>query len=333
MKNILLRLICISACCCLPVRSYARDVVSLDTPRDSLLEVIGYFEKGEKLEYVVRAHQWKVRGNDTTKTYGVSYKARLEVKDSTAKGYKMDYTFLSFESDTTVTDPTGIFQNRIMDMYGPRIAETTLQFETDEFGAITGFTNLKQIQKQARKVLTDVLLEIFALPEIKAIMPGMKNPKKFIREYLADEDLVEGYTEELKLLFGYHGEAYRVGESSEHHDATDTDYAYDSYIDISQDPDEWSYKIRSSVTSIIPKKDAESWISSLMNIYCDENVTEEFIRQFDNRVDSDCTYTDYLRISYYVDGWPSSLLQQQTTRIADAESIRQIAISLVAYSR
>lgn len=330
---ILLRLICISACCCLPVRSYARDVVSLDTPRDSLLEVIGYFEKGEKLIYGIEKKSWKIIDNDTTLTSSVSCKVKLEVKDSTSKGYKMDYTFMEFAGDTTVASPFGKLQNIIMDKVGKRVSGTTIHFETDEYGAITEFTNLDEIQKQARTVFRECIQEIFAMPEVQAFLPGIKVSDEDAYRYAEDMDLIDGYVKELKQLFAHHGRVYRLGEKHGHQDETETEFEHDARAMFSQDPENWTYMIQNELTTIIPKKDTESWISQLMTIFADEAITEEFISQFDRRIDSDCTHTDSIYRNYYLDGWPQFLLHETKTRIANAENYKQNYIYVESYSR
>ena len=46
------------------------------------------------------------------------------------------------------------------------------------------------------------------------------------------DNLVDGYTEEIELLFNYHGDQYKIGETESHEDATENEYASDTKTDI-----------------------------------------------------------------------------------------------------
>ena len=46
---------------------------------------------------------------------------------------------------------------------------------------------------------------------------------------MIDSDkLVDGYTEEIELLFDYHGDQYKIGETESHENATENEYASDA---------------------------------------------------------------------------------------------------------
>ena len=55
------------------------------------------------------------------------------------------------------------------------------------------------------------------------------------------DNLVDGYTEEIKLLFNYHGSQYEIGETESHEDANENEYASDTKTGIWLDPDMFEY--------------------------------------------------------------------------------------------
>ena len=55
------------------------------------------------------------------------------------------------------------------------------------------------------------------------------------------DNLVDGYTEEIELLFNYQGSQYEIGETESHEDATENEYASDTKTDIWLDPDTYEY--------------------------------------------------------------------------------------------
>lgn len=197
------------------------DTLEVDTAgEDSVVNVVAYFCKGDTCEYWIYENEWKVNGKDTVKTLGVSTQVRLVVNDSTSKGYKMSYTFLDVKADSVGDD----FRDKMMAMIAERTAKsvigTTVNFETDEYGRITKITNLSQIKKQAKALFKASMKDIAAMP----IMQEMKKAIGFdfmkIGNQANTDEVVEGYLEELKLLFACHGSQYAVGEHHEHEDAT-----------------------------------------------------------------------------------------------------------------
>ena len=68
--------------------------------QDSTINVIAWFNKHDTATYWVNESSWDINGNDTVRTSSVAMKVRINVVDSTANGYKMDYTFLEFPTDT-----------------------------------------------------------------------------------------------------------------------------------------------------------------------------------------------------------------------------------------
>lgn len=86
-------------------------------PQDSTINVIAWFNKHDTVTYVVNESSWKLNGTDTVLTASYSMTARINVVDSTANGYKMDYTFLEFPTDTLPDSASAIdrFQKQIPD--------------------------------------------------------------------------------------------------------------------------------------------------------------------------------------------------------------------------
>ena len=61
-----------------------------------------------------------------------------------------------------------------------------------------------------------------------------------VKQYSKNVDtdkLVDGYLEELNMLFMYHGLSMQPGENTEHEDATDTQYENTTYTSATVDAD------------------------------------------------------------------------------------------------
>lgn len=301
-------------------------------PQDSIINVIAWFNKCDTVTYWVNESSWKINDADTVRTASFSMKVRLNVVDSTANGYKMDYTFLEFPTDALPDSASAIdrFQNQIIGKLAQKIVGTTIHFETDEYGRITKYNNLGQIKKQAKSLFKEALNDFSKLPEIQELKEMGFDIKDYAKNVDTDK-LVDGYLEELNMLFMYHGLSMQPGENTEHEDATDTQYENTTYTSASVDAEDGSYYILNDVTSIIPKNDLKGIVGGIVESFSNDSITNNFNENFDAQVNMDCTYEDYLKIDYLLNGWPYSAVRQKATMIGNRGKVKQTVISLDSY--
>lgn len=299
---------------------------------DSIINVIAWFNKHDTVTYRVNESSWKLTGTDTVLTASYSMIARINIVDSTANGYKMDYTFLDFPTDALPDSASAIdrFQNQITDKLARKIVGTTVHFETDEYGRITRYKNLGQIKKQARSLFKEALNEFSKIPEIQ----GLKEMGFDVKDYAKNVDtdkLVDGYLEELNMLFMYHGLSMQPGENTEHEDATETQYENTTYTSATVDADDGSYSIVQDVTSILPRNELKEIVGGIVESFSNDSITDSFNENFDAQVNVDCTYEDYLKIDYLGNGWPYSIVRQKSTMIGNRGKVKQTVISIDSY--
>ncbi len=300
-------------------------------PQDSTIDVIGWFNKYDTLTYWIHETSWRINGADTVRTGLVSTKVRINVVDSTANGYKMEYTFLEFPTDTTATTPLADFQNKITAKLGQKIVGTTVHFETDEYGKITKFNNLGQIKKQAKSLFKQAITDFSKLPEIQ----GLKEMGLDIKDYtkgVDTDELVDGYLAELKMLFMNHGLSMQIGENTEHEDATDTQFENTSYSSVYRDAEDGAYHVIYDVTSILPQNELKAMVGGIVEYMANDSITEKFNENFDSQVKVDGTFEDYLKIDYMPCGWPYYVVRQKSTMIGSRGKLEQTVISLESYT-
>lgn len=301
--------------------------------QDSTINVIAWFNKHDTVTYRVSESSWKLNGTDTVLTASYSMMARINVVDSTSNGYNIDYTFLDFPTDTLPDSASEIdrFQHQITDRLARKIVGTTVHFETDEYGRITGYNNLGQIKKQAGSLFKEALNEFSKLPEMQELKKMGFDVKKYSKNVDTDK-LVDGYLEELNMLFMYHGLSMQPRENTEHEDATDTQYENTTYTSATVDADDGSYSIVQDVTSILPRNELKEMVGGIVESFSNESITDSFNENFDAQVNVDCTYEDYLKIDYLVNGWPYSVVRQKATMIGNRGKVKQTVISIDSYS-
>lgn len=298
---------------------------------DSTIDVIGWFNKYDTLTYWIRQTAWQISDTDTVRTGLIATKVRINVVDSTANGYKMDYTFLEFPTDTIASSPLADFQNKITAKLGQKIVGTTIHFETDEYGKITKYNNLGQIKKQAKSLFKQAINDFSKLPEIQ----GLKEMGLDIKDYAKQVDtdkLVDGYLEELKMLFMNHGLSMQIGENTEHEDATDTQFENTTYSSAYRDNEDGAYHIIYDVTSILPQNELKAMVGGIVEYMSNDSITEKFNENFDSQVKVDGTIEDYLRIDYMPCGWPYYVVRQKSTMIGNRGKLKQTVISLDSYT-
>ena len=320
------------------------DTLEVDTAgEDSVVNVVAYFCKGDTCEYWIYENEWKVDGKDTVKTLGVSTQVRLVVNDSTSKGYKMSYTFLDVKADSV----------GVMAMLTERTAKsvigTTINFETDEYGCITNITNLSQIKKQAKALFKASMKDIASMPIMQEMKKATGLDFMKIGNQANIDEVVEGYLEELKLLFAYHGSQYVVGEHHEHEDATKDSNANDTYINASLEKN-GNYTISCEVVNVIPKETVKEVMGGLMGTITEglkgkktedgkdhdgdiKDLEDELKKEIDKAAAQDAQTSEYLSVTCFDDGWPSSVLKQNKTVIAGRGKVTQKLIEACRFAQ
>ena len=299
--------------------------------------------------------QWLSNNSDTLEvdTAGEDarriHPGRLVVNDSTSKGYKMSYTFLDVKADSVGDN----FRDKMMAMIAERTAKsvigTTINFETDEYGRITKITNLSQIKKQAKALFKASMKDIAAMPIMQEMKKAIGLDFMKIGNQANTDEVVEGYLEELKLLFAYHGSQYAVGEHHEHEDATKDSYANDTYINASLEKN-GNYTISCEVVSVIPKETVKEVMGGLMGAITEglkgkktedgkdhdgdiKDLDDEFKKEIDKAVDQDAQTSEYLSVTCFEDGWPSSVLKQNKTVMAGRGKLKQKLIEACRFAQ
>ena len=320
------------------------DTLEVDTAgEDSVVNVVAYFCKGDTCEYWIYENEWKVDGKDTVKTLGVSTQVRLVVNDSTSKGYKMSYTFLDVKADSV-----GVMA-MLTERTAKSVIDTTINFETDEYGSITKITNLSQIKKQAKALFKASMKDIASMPIMQEMKKATGLDFMKIGNQANIDEVVEGYLEELKLLFAYHGSQYAMGEHHEHEDATKDSYANDTYTNASLEKN-GNYTISCEVVNVIPKETVKEVMGGLMGAITEglkgkktedgkdhdgniKDLDDEFKKEIDKVAAQDAQTSEYLSVTCFDDGWPSSVLKQNKTVMAGRGKVKQKLIEACRFAQ
>lgn len=294
---------------------------------DSTVDIVGYFAKNDTLVYWIDQTRWQLTPTDTIKIAGVSTKVRLTVADSTETGYKIDYTFLEVQPDSITNSDVASLLTQLTANIAKQTVGTTITFETDELGTITRFNNLEQIRQQAETLFNDVVTTMMQ-SDILSELAAQGIDLSRISEIFDSDQLVDGYLEEIKLLFLFHGLSYKEGQSHTHKDATESAYENDTYITAVNDSESGTYSIIVEVNNIIPPTELKSVAGQLIGKVTDGSGAESISEAFDSQIVDNCIYTSYFISNYLSCGWPYNVINQTTITLNDRGKTTQTHIYL-----
>ena len=185
--------------------------------QDSTVQVVAYWEKGDKYTYDVNHSKYVVENGDTTKLYDNFTKYTIEVTDSTGTGYKLkciqEMAVLGMDPDNPITK---IIYKHLEDVTVPVV------FNTDQYGTITGIDNMEQIRQQITEGLKIVVED--CKKEIDGMTAGLTDEQKqqfsemmnqvlnSILQAYSNENTVYKAYEEILTLFSFHGTKLDIGK-------------------------------------------------------------------------------------------------------------------------
>lgn len=298
---------------------------------DSTLDVIAWFGSRDTVTYTIRTSIWEINVTDTLMTALATSKVQINVTDSTDAAYSMEYRILE-TSSTPVAD--GPYQRLLSDMankLGREMAGTVIRFDTDNTGSLAEITNLDEINAKAKANVDAIKQSLMSLKEFEEMRRASINTDSVLSLLDADR-MTEGYLNEINLLFAYHGYTLPLGETTEHEDATESQYESSTDMDTYIGEDGDSYHIVCNVTSVIPRDNLKGILGGLVEKMGDDSVTASFEHGFDSQVNDNCTVSDYVAIDYLLNGWPYSALRQRITMIGQRGKATQSSITLDSFS-
>lgn len=291
---------------------------------NSALPIIAWFNERDTMTYWISESNWKFEGTDTVKTLGANTKVMITVTDSTKDGYQMEYKFLKFSTDTDAESKMQDFMQETIQRLQDEIVGTTIRFRTDEMGKIIQYDNLEEVEKQAKRVFDGIIQESSWMDKLNST--GIKADELF--RNIDPGKLVQSYTEELEMLFQYHGYQFPLKETTLHEEATDTKYESDTYLSATIDPEDYEYyEIIIEINNYIPRKDLKQLLGGMVDMLMDEEdattVKEDMNTGFDEQVTGDAVSKEILHMRYFPDGWPEEVISQQKIIIGNKGKMTQ----------
>ena len=299
---------------------------------DSVINVIAYFCKGDTMKYTYTDAVYKITKQDTLTSSYYTRDCMIVVTDSTAKGYKMEFTPLEIKLADDSTAET--FETKLNVAILKAFSGIKVKFHTNELGAIEAIDNWREVRDLFLKGVTKAFDDFYtAIPGIDSFMPR-KRFESLVKLYVNNEARVRECIEELPLLFDCHGHQFQLGTINKT-DTTSSLYptqikAVATYMD-DEDGTEGDYEIScSSITSIPPKETAQLMSSVFQNLFSGELAEkgEAFVR------DSLTTYfkNESMKIEQleqydlFDNGWPAHMQTMKTAGVSFQKKVEYKSI-------
>lgn len=164
---------------------------------DSTVNVVAYWDKGEKQDYTIIKTRTKIENGDTTSVESVRYEVELSVVDSTANSYTMQWIYKDVISDN---------KNPFVAHANKTVKGLKILYSTDEMGVYKEILNWEEINQYMQKQYDLYRDLVKSDPE----MVDFVNKSQAI---YANKSLLEasGF-KEIKQFHNFYGGAFKLGE-------------------------------------------------------------------------------------------------------------------------
>lgn len=264
---------------------------------DSVVRVIGWFNKTDTLEYSITLVEAYIENSDTTVTEVNTSEFRITVADSTKNGYVMRYV------------PTGVWRNdststqgQLLLMAARSSIGSEVLFSTDELGVFKEITNWKEVYRRVTVFQKDYIDKTYYQhPELYAQQQKqevVKHVKEVTDEMIGTKEKMTQQFLALKLLFAFHGKEFKIGET-----------------ELNQDQLHYYYDItRGKLEGEDESTDDEYQIYSELKAEEDEDSNDQF----------------YYTYNYFPDGWPREVRSTVIEPVEGKTRITQIRIEWIS---
>ncbi|MBE6226310.1 MAG: hypothetical protein E7121_04410 [Bacteroidales bacterium] len=173
--------------------------------KDSTAQIVAYWNKGEKYCYNYAAQTIEIKGTDTTELSYSESKFELEVIDSSANGYLINYTKLS--EAVSISDeksPIASLLKRVANI-GNSISIT---FKTNEYGSLQEIVNFDEYKNSLMSQLETLIKEMEKELKDKTTRKALNTA---IAPFMSDAYVYKSI-EPITSLFSFHGYKFKLNE-------------------------------------------------------------------------------------------------------------------------
>ena len=316
---------------------FASQAMAQINMKDSTVQVVAYWEKGDKYNYSLKTYDYKITGNDTTWTSRTNSIFSIEVIDSTATGYLLKYTSLD-EMGTSPLKGDEDFSKKIEKL----ASNIPLILKTDEWGYFKGIENFEEYRKQLNQVIDLAFEEVEKLLDAQSKEQKLsKKEKKELKDQTStmvaklktlfnNENYVYKSIEPLTAILTFHGGEFEIRKEYTSESKTPSPFEEGKYLNSHNSYGVYSYNPENSVTTFF-----------LEQVYDNNQLTEATLAMLNKLLPENQKLTELpenqkleMSILTMVDvhtytGWPTYGLNVQLTTSQDVKKIKKWEVDII----
>jgi len=164
---------------------------------DSTVQVISYWDKGEKQNYSISLEKIKLKDTDTISKELTTYDVEVSVLDSTKNSYTVQWDYKNFKSTS---------EDEISKELSKISKEMKVIYKTDELGSFIEIVNWKEIKDYNQKAIAVIKKKYSKEPKMANIIKQLENT------FSSREAIESASIKDIQQYHSFHGGKYRLQE-------------------------------------------------------------------------------------------------------------------------
>jgi len=164
---------------------------------DSSVQVISYWDKGEKQNYAITIEKIKIKGGDTTSKELISYDVEVSVTGATKNSYTVQWDYKNFKTND---------KNEFTQELSKINKNMQVIYKTDEMGGFIEVVNWKEIKAYNQKAVAVLKKKFGTAPEIEKMLKQIEN------SFSSKEAIEAASIKDIQQFHSFHGGKYKLHE-------------------------------------------------------------------------------------------------------------------------
>lgn len=164
---------------------------------DSTVQVISYWDKGEKQIYSITSEEYKVKAGDTTSREVMHYDVEVTVTEVLDSSITVEWIYRNMQSDS---------KKPIMQKILNATKDMRVVFKTDELGVFREVINWEEVSDYIRKATADLRKEYSNIPEMTEVINQIE------ATYGSRKAIESAGIADIQQFHTFHGARYKLGE-------------------------------------------------------------------------------------------------------------------------
>jgi hypothetical protein len=164
---------------------------------DSTVQVITYWEKGDKQKYSIITEKIKTKDGDTTSKESTSYDVEVSVLNLKDKFYTVEWLYKNIKTNSS---------NATIQKINDITKDMKVVYKIDEVGSFVEVVNWKEVRDYIQKAIAALRKDFKEVPEMDKVI------KQIEAIYSTKEAIESASIKDIQQFHAFHGAKYKLGE-------------------------------------------------------------------------------------------------------------------------